>query len=435
MTQQKVATPAQENASALSKNVNHLVAAQLMKTRMCVTFLKGACRDKKCRYAHSEEELRRAPDLTKTSICKMWVRGKCKDPKCKFAHGEQELRVTPQVYRTQLCNYFLNGSCKKGAFCRHAHESNDLRDFETAVEVPAKSGKAAEKPLSPTAATAAPLSCEGAISPGPVPKAPMLSPGRVSVMMPDAKTLEKTVARTPSKEKVRGAALLQTPSPGQAKQRGSTASKRGGTSSPNLQTPKKSPLALPSDAQLETPDKVTKKKATGTALAAAAAAVSSNAAAAVEAKAAATAAALHFASSEKRPAPAVFEELLSAALTVNKVAGENSDNFAQNFAAVVASRLSAAAALEQANCEGGFVPPPPASWAPMMPSYIALDAAGSLQQQTPQKMTQKKQQVSPLPQKVVVTESDNDMSSRTGSPVSVGLRQEEDDDEEESWLL
>mmetsp|Transcript_34400 Transcript_34400/g.67777 ORF Transcript_34400/g.67777 Transcript_34400/m.67777 type:complete len:424 (+) Transcript_34400:66-1337(+) len=116
--------------------LNHLVAAQLCKTKMCAMFARGSCNDPKCRFAHSRSELRSAPDLTKTAVCRAFARGQCNNVKCKFAHGEQELRVTPSVYKTQLCNFFENGHCKKGDWCRHAHGVAELRSFEAAPQRP-----------------------------------------------------------------------------------------------------------------------------------------------------------------------------------------------------------------------------------------------------------------------------------------------------------
>lgn len=108
---------------------NHLVIAQLSKTRLCIKFSKGACKDSECRFAHSREELRDQPDLSKTAICRAFARGKCTDTDCKYAHGETELRGSPTVYKTQLCNFHARGHCKKGDKCRHAHGRKEQRAF------------------------------------------------------------------------------------------------------------------------------------------------------------------------------------------------------------------------------------------------------------------------------------------------------------------
>lgn len=110
--------------------LNRIVAAQLQKTKSCAMFAKGLCVDTQCRFAHSKDELRQAPDLWKTAMCRMFSKGQCADSTCRFSHGEQELRVTPSVYKTQLCNFFEKGHCKKGDRCRHAHGSAELRNFQ-----------------------------------------------------------------------------------------------------------------------------------------------------------------------------------------------------------------------------------------------------------------------------------------------------------------
>lgn len=118
---------------------NRLVIAQLSKTRMCIKFSKGACKDSECRFAHSSEELRDQPDLSKTAICRAFARGKCTDTECKYAHGEAELRGSPTVYKTQLCNFHARGHCKKGDKCRHAHGRKELRAFPEQIPFPSPS--------------------------------------------------------------------------------------------------------------------------------------------------------------------------------------------------------------------------------------------------------------------------------------------------------
>jgi len=116
--------------------LNQLVAAQLQKTKMCAMNQRGICREPNCRFAHSQSELRTAPNLAKTAICRMYTNGQCRNSMCKFAHGEKELRVTPCVYKTQLCNFHTRGHCKKGSRCRHAHGQDELRAFSEAPAVP-----------------------------------------------------------------------------------------------------------------------------------------------------------------------------------------------------------------------------------------------------------------------------------------------------------
>ncbi|CAK9012522.1 unnamed protein product [Durusdinium trenchii] len=87
-------------------DLNHLVVAQLNKTKLCAMFARGSCNDTSCRFAHSVTELRAPPDLTKTAMCRAFARGECGDADCKFAHGEKELRVTESVYKTQFLLLF-----------------------------------------------------------------------------------------------------------------------------------------------------------------------------------------------------------------------------------------------------------------------------------------------------------------------------------------
>jgi len=129
-------TQAVQQADLADGKLSELVVAQLCKTKMCGMFLKGKCTAKKCRFAHSPEELRAPLDLTKTAMCRMFARGKCDDQACNFAHGEQELRVTNTVYKTQLCNFHQRGFCKKGVRCRHAHGEHELRSFQTPAPGP-----------------------------------------------------------------------------------------------------------------------------------------------------------------------------------------------------------------------------------------------------------------------------------------------------------
>lgn len=112
---------------------NRIVIAQLNKTKMCIKFTKGLCKESECRFAHSSEELREQPDLFKTAMCRAFARGSCSDAECKYAHGEEELRVSSTVYKTQLCNFFAKGHCKKGDNCRHAHGRKELRILQDAI--------------------------------------------------------------------------------------------------------------------------------------------------------------------------------------------------------------------------------------------------------------------------------------------------------------
>lgn len=104
------------------------MTAQLLKTKMCSFFERGKCASATCRYAHSANELRSAPNLQKTKMCRMFLQGSCKDGEnCPYAHGDSDLKFTEGIYKTQICNFWERGHCKKGDRCNHAHGPLDLR--------------------------------------------------------------------------------------------------------------------------------------------------------------------------------------------------------------------------------------------------------------------------------------------------------------------
>jgi len=145
-------SPSSASPSGKSKNKDNAVVQQLAKTKMCAFFERGKCFSDTCKYAHSADELKRAPNLQKTKLCKAFLQGKCKDAEnCGFAHGEADLRVTNGIYKTQMCNFFERGYCKKGDRCNHAHGFGDMRPAASViVEVdeassPAGSGEASPK--------------------------------------------------------------------------------------------------------------------------------------------------------------------------------------------------------------------------------------------------------------------------------------------------
>ena len=107
---------------------------------MCKTFTQhGICREG-CSFAHTQAELKVAPDLRKTTLCAAWFRGECAATYCRFAHGVSDLRGTAAMYKTQLCRWYASGGkCTRGASCRHAHGVTELRPAE--AEPPPIKGK------------------------------------------------------------------------------------------------------------------------------------------------------------------------------------------------------------------------------------------------------------------------------------------------------
>jgi len=112
----------------LSSKFSPQIREQFHKTKLCVFNKKQKCgMGALCPFAHSEEELQKAPDLKKTKLCYNFFRRKCNDSNCKFAHGYAELRATDTVFKTELCRWWANGSCKAGSSCRYAHGIKELR--------------------------------------------------------------------------------------------------------------------------------------------------------------------------------------------------------------------------------------------------------------------------------------------------------------------
>ncbi len=105
-------------------------AFNFTKTKLCPFLLSGKCfKGSDCTFAHSEEELKKIPNLKKTRLCLCYQMGNCSNGvQCAFAHGEQELRQQPDFYKTALCIPFMSGKeCKYGARCRFAHGYHELR--------------------------------------------------------------------------------------------------------------------------------------------------------------------------------------------------------------------------------------------------------------------------------------------------------------------
>ncbi|KAK9171364.1 Protein of unknown function (DUF3352) family protein [Cryptosporidium meleagridis] len=103
---------------------------QYWKTKLCLMFSKGACKNgDNCRFAHGSEDLRTPVNLKKTKLCPFWLSSACSiGENCPFAHGTNELRVTNDFYKTSVCRYWKMGvKCDAGVLCRHAHGEAELR--------------------------------------------------------------------------------------------------------------------------------------------------------------------------------------------------------------------------------------------------------------------------------------------------------------------
>jgi len=75
------------------------LVGHLRKTQLCSFFFEGRCKyGSSCGFAHSDSELRPAPDFRYMHMCKAFLGGRCKRKHCRFAHGVQEIRqgvITP----------------------------------------------------------------------------------------------------------------------------------------------------------------------------------------------------------------------------------------------------------------------------------------------------------------------------------------------------
>lgn len=99
------------------------------KIKLCPWYREKRCNyGEKCCFAHSQDELRPAPNLVRMRMCPSLVkRGTCPNrTECNYAHDIQELQKTP-LYKTELCRHHRDGQCAAGEFCRYAHGSNELR--------------------------------------------------------------------------------------------------------------------------------------------------------------------------------------------------------------------------------------------------------------------------------------------------------------------
>jgi hypothetical protein len=89
------ATPTQWAVNTVNTMLSPHNQEHFHKTKMCTFYQQGRCdRGSGCPFAHHKSELLPSPDLVKTKLCYSYFRGKCNDRRCKFAHGSRELRAT-----------------------------------------------------------------------------------------------------------------------------------------------------------------------------------------------------------------------------------------------------------------------------------------------------------------------------------------------------
>lgn len=69
--------------------------------------------------------------IYKTRLCQFYMQdGYCtKGAECRFAHGTEELRTNPNE-KTRICQHWLKGNCRFGDSCYHAHGEHELKKLE-----------------------------------------------------------------------------------------------------------------------------------------------------------------------------------------------------------------------------------------------------------------------------------------------------------------
>merc|ERR1719478_921570 len=98
-----------------------------------------------CKFAHSESEIRGAPDLSKTQLCVKFMNGRCFKDTCTYAHGEAELKKPPN-FKKKICAWYRDGKCRNGDNCGFAHT---LAEIQANVDPLGAGPGSSEKSLPP----------------------------------------------------------------------------------------------------------------------------------------------------------------------------------------------------------------------------------------------------------------------------------------------
>lgn len=116
--------------------------AQCFKTKMCAFNLKGQCTRENCSFAHSNCEIRVAPDLTKTKVCTNWKLGSCQHgDACRFAHGAHDLRQHPDRCNSSRSTRGNNNSSNGNTQRRFTRTSSYCQDgAQGSTQAPINSG-------------------------------------------------------------------------------------------------------------------------------------------------------------------------------------------------------------------------------------------------------------------------------------------------------
>mmetsp|Transcript_90585 Transcript_90585/g.290378 ORF Transcript_90585/g.290378 Transcript_90585/m.290378 type:complete len:231 (+) Transcript_90585:101-793(+) len=97
--------PCREQALASSLGPRSNFVVQFKKTQVC-RFYPRCAKGDACPFAHTDGELRHAPNFTKSKLCAGWADGRCtlQAHQCRFAHGPEDFDAVPtkQPFVAQL---------------------------------------------------------------------------------------------------------------------------------------------------------------------------------------------------------------------------------------------------------------------------------------------------------------------------------------------
>mmetsp|Transcript_58959 Transcript_58959/g.121897 ORF Transcript_58959/g.121897 Transcript_58959/m.121897 type:complete len:420 (+) Transcript_58959:13-1272(+) len=78
----------------------------------------GPCSNSAPSGSSQDPESPRRSGRDKTLICKFWLKNRCDRSNCKYAHGEEEKR---RACKAIMCLFEASGGCRLGAECLYAH--------------------------------------------------------------------------------------------------------------------------------------------------------------------------------------------------------------------------------------------------------------------------------------------------------------------------
>ncbi|EZG86314.1 zinc finger protein [Gregarina niphandrodes] len=120
------------------------------KTKQCKFWLEGRCtRGESCTYAHTDQELRPAPNLKKTKMCARWRQGQCalRADECSYAHGVEDLRAQSgrkSSCATESTDLMVSDVMMSDVIMSDVMMSDVMLSGETVLDIPSPLGSAHE---------------------------------------------------------------------------------------------------------------------------------------------------------------------------------------------------------------------------------------------------------------------------------------------------